>query len=168
MRLFMFYVGGSCGSSNVELHDVRFAVGETAEDCYPDLREQWWGDPDSLHLDCWGELTHADGHAVTVGPQASDPAGDRLFFVNLGGYDPGEFTEQHRNSLVVAPDARTAAKRALVHVQSWSEPHRDNVLDVDNAVDVTAQLGAAGVGLTLAPAAAEQPFTFSCRYTPIA
>jgi hypothetical protein len=51
MKLFMFYVGGNCGNSNVELHDVRFAIGDAPEDCYDDLRRQWWGDPKSLHLD---------------------------------------------------------------------------------------------------------------------
>jgi hypothetical protein len=34
MKLFMFCVGGNCGNSNVELHDVRFWVGETPQDCY--------------------------------------------------------------------------------------------------------------------------------------
>ena len=61
MKLFMFYVGGNCGNSNVELHDVRFSIGETAEDCHDDLRRQWWGDPESLHLDCWGAVEQADG-----------------------------------------------------------------------------------------------------------
>jgi hypothetical protein len=41
MKLFMFYVGGNCGDSNVELHDVRFSIGETPEDCHDDLRQQF-------------------------------------------------------------------------------------------------------------------------------
>ena len=49
MKLFMFYIGGDCQNSNVELHDVRFSIGETPEDCRDDLRKQWWGDPNSLH-----------------------------------------------------------------------------------------------------------------------
>jgi hypothetical protein len=48
MKLFMFYVGGNCGNSNVALHDVHFSIGKTPEDCRDDLREQWWGDPNSL------------------------------------------------------------------------------------------------------------------------
>ncbi len=64
MKLFMFYVGGNCGNSNVELHDVRFSVGETPQDCYADLRRQWWGDAKSLHLDCWGEVEQADGYCL--------------------------------------------------------------------------------------------------------
>ncbi|MGC1555455.1 MAG: DUF1543 domain-containing protein, partial [Bradyrhizobium sp.] len=55
----MFYVGGNCGNSNVELHDVRFSIGEAAEDCHDDLRRQWWGEPRSLHLDCWGAVEQA-------------------------------------------------------------------------------------------------------------
>src|SRR5258708_13927838 len=50
MKHFMFYVGGDCGNSNVELHDVRFSVGETPQDSSADLRRQWWGDAKSLHL----------------------------------------------------------------------------------------------------------------------
>ena len=60
MKLFMFYVGGDCGNSNVELHDVRFSIGNAPEDCYEDLRQQWWGTPESLHLDCWGPVEQAD------------------------------------------------------------------------------------------------------------
>ena len=63
MQLFMFYVGGNCGNSNVELHDVRFSIGHTVEDCLEDLRRQWWGEPKSLHLDCWGVVEQEIGRA---------------------------------------------------------------------------------------------------------
>src|ERR1700753_3610294 len=116
MKLFMFYVGGNYGNSNVELHDVRFSIGETAEDCFDDLRRQWWGDPDSLHLDCWGEVTQADGFDVALTKQAPGASSDSLFFVNLGGYDPAEFSELHKNILLVAPDAKAAKAKALAGV----------------------------------------------------
>jgi hypothetical protein len=66
MKLFMFYVGGDCGNSNVELHDVRFSIGERPVDCFEDLRRQWWGEPKSLHLDCWGAVEQADGHDLEL------------------------------------------------------------------------------------------------------
>src|SRR6202000_32331 len=66
VKLFMFYIGGNCGNSNIELHDVRFSIGESPEDCYDDLRRQWWGEPKSLHLDCWGIVEQADGYDVTL------------------------------------------------------------------------------------------------------
>jgi hypothetical protein len=103
LNLFMYYVAGKYRNSNIELRDIRFSVGEKAEDCYEDLRRQWWGDPGSLHLDCWGQVNQADGFDVTVTADAVD-TGERLFFANMGGYNPLEFAELHRNILLVAPN----------------------------------------------------------------
>jgi uncharacterized protein DUF1543 len=168
MKLFMFYVGGSCGNSNVELHDVRFSIGETPEDCYDDLRKQWWGDPNSLHLDCWGEVNQADGCDVTLTTDAPRAGQDKLFFVNLGGYDPGEFSELHRNVLLVAPDGKAAKAKALAQIEGWSSPHRDKLFEVETAVDLTASMQRYGLSLRLTKAEVEKPFTFVCRYLPIA
>jgi hypothetical protein len=93
MKLFMFYIGGDCGNSNIELHDVRFSAGDTAEACHDDLRRQWWGNPKSLHLDCWGAVEQADGYDVMLMPPRSENSLDKLFFLNLGGYDPEHFEE---------------------------------------------------------------------------
>ncbi len=138
MKLFMFYVGGNCGNSNVELHDVRFSLGATAEDCHEDLKQQWWGDPKGFHLDCWGEVAQVDGFDVvlTTAPPREDPY--KLFFVNLGGYVPTEFSELHKNVLLVASDAVAAKAKAIAQIQSWSQPHRDQLFEVEKAVDVTA------------------------------
>lgn len=51
MKLFYFYIGGRTAHSLVELHDVRFACGQKLEDCFDQLRQSWWGVPDSLHLE---------------------------------------------------------------------------------------------------------------------
>ncbi|WP_334174047.1 DUF1543 domain-containing protein [Pseudoxanthobacter sp.] len=166
MKLFMFSIGGDFRNANIELHDVRFSAGECAEDCYPDLRAQWWGEPASLHLDCWGELRQADGHDIVL--RREPPAGgDRLFFVNLGGYDPDEFAELHRNVLLVAPDAATAKARALSTVQHWSLPHRDNLFAIEKAVDVASAVEGRGWYIHLVPAAATVAFSFTCTYVPI-
>jgi hypothetical protein len=167
MKLFMFYVGGNCGNSNVELHDVRFSIGETAEDCHDDLRRQWWGEPKSLHLDCWGEVNQADGFDVALTPEAPRAGVDNLFFVNLGGYDPLEFSELHKNILVVATDANAAKAKALSQAQNWSQPHRDKLFEVEKTVDITALLQRYGVFLTLTKAAQEKQFAFVCQYLPL-
>lgn len=167
MKLFMFYVGGDCGNSNVELHDVRFSIGRTAQDCWPDLRTQWWGEPKSLHLDCWGEVEQADGYDVVLTQEAIEESEHKLFFVNLGGYDPKEFGELHKNILLVAPDAKAAAAKALERIQSWSLPHKDNVFEVEKAVDISAAMEQYGYGLKLTKAAIETPFVFECDYVPI-
>lgn len=163
MKLYMFVVGGSCGNSNVELHDIRFAAAETLEGCLDDLRRQWWGDPGSLHLDCWGEVTQADGHDVALAAEAT--AGPKLFFVNLGGYSATEFGELHRNLLVVAKDAKVASARAKAQVTGWESLHKDYVFEVDRAIDVGGQLG--GVAIVLTPAAERREFRFDYGYWPI-
>jgi Domain of Unknown Function (DUF1543) len=167
MKLFMFYIGGDCGGSNVELHDVRFSIGETAEDCHDDLRKQWWGDADSLHLDCWGAVEQADGFDIVLTKDRAQESAGKLFFINLGGYDRHEFGELHRNVLLVAPDARAAKAKALTLIKGWSLPHKDSLFEIEKAIDVTAQLKARGYFLRLKPAIEEKPFKFVCDYLPI-
>ncbi|WOI52305.1 DUF1543 domain-containing protein [Parvularcula sp. LCG005] len=164
-HLFVFYVGGMIKGCHVELHDMRFAIGASAEDCWDDLRAQWWGEPKSLHLDAWGPLLHADGHDVTVSdqPAVND---DRLWFVNLGGYDPAQFTELHRNVFVVASDAQAAKKKAMEEIRGWASPHKDNVLDIDAVVDVAATLFNGEQHLHLSPGP-PKPFRFKTQYVPI-
>lgn len=167
MKLFMFYVGGDCGNSNVELHDVRFSIGETPEDCRDDLRAQWWGDAKSLHLDCWGEVEQADGYDIALSAEAPTEVSNRLYFVNLGGYDRSEFSELHKNVLLVAPSAKSAIGKALAQIRTWSLPHKDNVFEVEKAVDVTTMMAQYGVSLTLTKATTLKPFQFECDYVPI-
>lgn len=162
--LYMFYVGGMVEGCQVELHDMRFAVGSSPEDCYGQLVDQWWGIPESFHLDAWGPVLHADGFNVAVTRGAPGP--QRLWFVNLGGYDPAKFTELHHNALVVAPDARAAKQRALAQVEGWESPHKDFVANVETAVDLTAQLGQGGWGIILTQGPAK-PFQFEARYVPV-
>jgi Domain of Unknown Function (DUF1543) len=168
VKLFMFYVGGCCGNSNIELHDIRFSVGDTVEACYEDLRRQWWGDPDSLHLDCWGQVSQADGCDVEITADPIEACDERLFFANMGGYDPREFAELHRNILLVAPDARAAKQQALSLVQGWTLPHKDNLFEVENLVDLSKMAADRGYRLKLTKAATEKPFEFTCDYLPIA
>jgi Domain of Unknown Function (DUF1543) len=167
MKLFMFYVGGNCGNSNVELHDVRFSIGRRLEDCFDDLRRQWWGEPASLHLDCWGAVEQADGYDIAFSTEPSQAGEHKLFFVNLGGYDPAEFTELHRNLLIVAADEKTAKAKAKTQINHWQKPHRDNLFEIEKALDVSAQMQGHGHYLILQPAIAEKPFQFQCDYRPI-
>lgn len=167
LKLFMFYVGGKMATGNTELHDVRFSLGETAQDCHRDLRHQWWGTPESLHIDCWGQVEHADGYDVLLTPSAGTPSARKLFFVNLGGYDPSQFTELHHNLLLVETDKVAAKARALQLISSWEHPHRDHLFEVEHLLDLSGVLAARGVGLQLSPSTEQKPFTFACGYWPI-
>jgi hypothetical protein len=167
MHLFVIYIGGRHAQSLIELHDMRFVVAETLEDTYPALRRSWWGEPASLHVDCWGILREVDGYALELATQASDSA-QQVYFANLGGYDPSAFTELHHNTFVVAPDLSTAKAKALKQVGAWQSPHRDYIYTLESLVDLHALVAAQGFYLQLQPTALSQPFSFVCQYTPIA
>lgn len=160
----MFQLGGNFRNSNVELHDLRFSVGENPEDCHADLRAQWWGDQAKLHVDCWGAVEQADGHDVTLVTDGPEATADRLFFVNLGGYDPAEFTELHKNVLIVAEDANAAKVRALALVKDWARPHKDNLFEVDQTLDLSNALRQSGIHIRLTKASEEKPFKFVADY----
>jgi hypothetical protein len=164
-RLFAVYVGGMAEGCHVELHDMRFAVGATIEECYDDLQAQWWGTPESFHIDAFGAIEWVDGHTIELGALASTQTA-RLWFLNLGGYDPAQFTELHENVFVVAADWREAKRKALAAVSGWTAPHKDAVYEIENVVDVAAALGPAR-HIVLRPDLSPRPFRFEARYIPV-
>lgn len=167
MKLFVVYVGGEVEQSHVELHDVRFCIGARIEDCYDDLRAQWWGTPESLHLDCWGVLNYADGYDITLSPTPPDEENDRLYFVNLGGYTDKLFTELHENIFVVATTESKAKVKALKTIQQWKSPHRDYQYDIEKAVCLNDKLAGHGYHIHLTRSDRQKEFQFTCRYTPL-
>jgi hypothetical protein len=167
MKLFMFYVGGRCKNSNIELHDMRFSIADSVEDCYPDLRAQWWGDPESLHLDCWGELKQVDGFDISISEEVSGQEFGNVYFVNLGGIRFGEFSELHRNVLIVARDEAEAFARAKEQVSDWKIPHRDNLFELEQIVDLSKDVRDKGPNILLSPAAERGPFHYQTGFLPI-
>ncbi len=167
MKLFAVIVGGEVGGCHVELHDTRFVVGESIESCTDALKAQWWGTPASLHLDAWGALQWADGYDIDVVPAGEAPESlQRLWFLNLGGYDPARFAELHHDVFMVAPDWRSAKTRAIADIKSWTAPHKDNAFEVERAIDIEGALGEVW-RLRLTPSPEPRPFTFEARYVPI-
>jgi uncharacterized NAD(P)/FAD-binding protein YdhS len=165
-KLFAVYIGGDHPDANIELHDVRFVVGETIADTYPELRKQWWGTPSSLHIDCWAEISHADGYAVSLRPEPSEGT-ERLYFVNLGGYDPTEFAERHRNMFVVGESEMEAKRRAIRFAKSWQEPHCDEIYEAERVFGLSDAAGDNRHYIHLTPGAPEGQPQFTSNYTPI-
>ncbi|MGO1164901.1 DUF1543 domain-containing protein [Brucella sp. C7-11G] len=163
----MIQIGGSCGGSNVELHDIRFCLGNQIEDCYDDLREQWWGNPKGLHLDCWGEIRQVDGHNVNIVPKNRSNHINKLFFLNLGGYTTTQFGELHENLLLVMPDLSSAKKRALAEVKHWAQPHQDKGFEVENSINLSKSVQSNGYSIELTPSEKQVPFEFICKYKKI-
>ena len=166
MKLFAIYVGGEVEGGNIEVHDMRFVAASSLKDTHADLVEQWWGKPKSLHIDCWAEITHADGYDVSLHP-APFAGPLRLYYVNMGGYDKSHFTELHRNLFVVAENVTEARRRAKAAIIGWDHPHRDDLYEADQIFCLNNAMRPTRLYIHLTPAKAVRPLTFTCRYVRI-
>lgn len=167
MYLFVIYIGGSHSQSLIELHDMRFVIADNIEETYDALRRSWWGTPTSLHLDAWGILNYADGYNILISDSPPRNSTNKLYFVNLGGYDPHQFTELHKNIFIVAANAQEAKQKAVQQISTWGAPHRDNLHEIDSVLDLSAMFTDQNNYLNLIEAQNESPFQFTCHYTPI-
>lgn len=165
MKLWAIYIGGEHPSAHIEIHDVRFVVAETIKATHDQLRAQWWGTPGTLHVDCFAEISHADGWTVDLRLEPSG-AREKLWFVNLGGYDGKDFAEQHRNMFVVATSMKEAKNRALATISDWKDAHRDDIYEAEKAFALDGLIGD-GLHIHLTPGAASGQPPFICRYTPL-
>lgn len=165
MKLFAIYIGGEHPQAHIEIHDVRFVVAESIRDTHARLRADWWGTSGTLHIDCWAEIDHADGYDVRLA--AAPPVGaERLYFVNLGGYDPGDFAEQHRNMFVVSTSVAEAKKRAIATIADWKDAHRDDFYEAEHAFALDTMIGDR-LHIHLTRANTPRPPRFTCSYTPL-
>ena len=129
--LFLVVLGGRLPGVNIELHDVRFVAGDSIEATLPQLRRQWFGARRGLHLDSWMAVRFVDGFRVELREEPfAGP--ERLWFVNMGGYDPGQLAEQHAFGLFVAasPQAARAAARRVMLPEAL-ERHKDDLHGVE-------------------------------------
>lgn len=136
-KLYVFYLGGSAGQSNIEVHDIQFVVGTTPERCYETLRQRWYGHQKGLHIDGYQTLTWADGYRIELSntPSLSE---NKLFFVNAGGYQKNKLTELHEFDFFVAKDAKDAKTKGLKSLLSgFLQQHKDNLIDVDDCIELT-------------------------------
>lgn len=76
MNLYMFYVGGNAGKSNIEVHDIQFVAASAPEDAWPALREAWFGDSDKIHIDGYSRVTWADRFSISLSPEPPKPRRD--------------------------------------------------------------------------------------------
>lgn len=137
MKLFAVYLGGRALKCNTELHDVVFVVGETIEDTYDQLMDKWFGTPEGLHLDSWMEIHAVDGHSISLQREKTESA-KRLYFVNLGAYIPGQFTEAHANTFIVAENERDVKTRAKAELlRGLQTVHTDDLFDIDDCLEIS-------------------------------
>uniref|UniRef100_UPI0018FE052A DUF1543 domain-containing protein n=1 Tax=Pseudomonas bohemica TaxID=2044872 RepID=UPI0018FE052A len=62
---------------------------------------------------------------------------NRLYFINLGGYEAQVFGEAHHYLLVVARNKREATAKGKRHMlNQWTKAHTDGVLDIDDCLPI--------------------------------
>ena len=166
MKLFAIYIGGSTDRSLIELHDMRFAIANDIEDTYDELKAGWWGTLEDLHIDCFGELTSADGYNIHLRkePSASE---DKLYFVNLGAYDPQQFTELHKDVFVVAPTESKAKVKALKIIKDWGAHHVDYMYDIEKIFSLNEIAREKSLHIHLEKTDTPVPFKFICKNRPL-
>jgi len=134
-------LGGRHARANVEVHDVIVAVGECLEDTYAQLKNAWFGEQKGLHIDAWAQINgvafEGKKYQLHFTDAAPNQAEEKLWLINLGGYDVREFGELHRYVLVVAQNAMVAKQRGRAYFAAhWQKQHTDRVLDVDDSIAI--------------------------------
>jgi hypothetical protein len=135
-KLLAVYLGGRAPRCNTELHDVVFVASESVESAYEKLVDKWFGDPLRIHIDSWMELRVVDGYRISLQPHPPAP-GLKLFFINLGAYTPGQFTELHANTFVVAANEEEVKQRAKGELLRGAQSvHTDDLYDIDDCLEI--------------------------------
>ena len=151
-KFYLVVLGGRLRSSNIELHDVRWVIGNCIEDTFPELRSQWFGSSKGLHVDSFVEVKFVDGYKISLiknmKPENNECINDnnfnhKLWFVNLGGYHPDKLLELHEFGLVVAENSHKAKKIAKrrflsdVKLQHKDDMHQLNRFElIDNCKSI--------------------------------
>lgn len=134
MYLYMFYLGGNAGRSNIEVHDIQFVVTKSPKEAWPILRNVWFGDKDKVHIDGYMRITWVGGYDITL---SEKPSNNRLklFFVNVGAYEVSSLAELHAFDLYIAESSKEAKEQALSCLLNGAiQQHKDNLKEVDDCL----------------------------------
>ena len=139
LSLFIVVLGGRSLKSNIEIHDVRWVIGESLEDTFPELRNQWLGNIKGLHIDSYKRIEYVDGYKIAISKCNNNnffnkkKEEESLWFINLGGYDPYKMYEEHAFTLVVAKRAIEAKKKAKEKwISNLKNKHNDDISGIKN------------------------------------
>lgn len=110
----MVLLGSKASARNVEQHDYYFGIASSLKELKAEFKAFWPEAGSSLHVDGWREVNRVDGYQVTVVARTEEniPSANRLFFINLGGYQAGKMEEQHYTLLTVQQDLAAATRFA--------------------------------------------------------
>ena len=122
MKLFMLKIGARPQGRLIEQHDVMFVIANSLGETIESVNQHWPAVKNNWHLDAWREVKRVGDYQILLSKESLskdglskdniladdrvdnklDSQGKQLYFVNLGGYLPGQFEEFHYKTLVVA------------------------------------------------------------------
>ena len=144
--LYLVVLGGRVRKANIELHDVRWVVGAKIEDTYDTLRKDWFGSPEGLHIDSYKKIKYLDGYKINLRNVENlkinnnefsnkSKSKKKLWFVNIGGYDPSSMQEKHEFGLVIAKNKLEAKNIAK---SKWligcKKKHKDDIASLETLI----------------------------------
>ena len=137
--LYLVVIGGKAKKANIELHDVRWVVGSQIEDTYDNLRNNWFGLSEGLHIDSYKKIKYVDGYKIIlknkkntrsekISFKSETNTSKNLWFVNIGGYDPSSMQEKHEFGLFVASNSSEAKNKAKSKwLNGCKKKHKDDI-----------------------------------------
>lgn len=137
--LFMAVLGATPPGRTTEQHDIFFGISHDIKSLKKDMYD-FWPNAGQLHIDSYRAVTRVGGYEIKISEKKPDNNDLKLFFLNLGGYRPGDMEEYHHKILVVAKKMsqaiRIAKKTAFYKEYGFkgAESHIDEkyALDVDD------------------------------------
>lgn len=118
MKLFMLKIGARPQGRLIEQHDVMFVIANSLSETIESVNQHWPAVKNNWHLDAWREVKRVGDYQILLSTESLSKDGfskdnaladnkldsqdKQLYFVNLGGYLPGQFEEFHYKTLVVA------------------------------------------------------------------
>jgi len=145
VKLFMALLGCKPAGRHTEQHDIFFGVAEELKLLVPEIKAFWPEAQGRIHIDAWREVTCIDNYKINVLNRADNPAlsaddvaGNKLFFINLGGYKENEFEEFHYRMLTVGSDKGVAVQNAkqTVFYKHTGFKSADSHIDDKYGIDV--------------------------------
>ncbi len=137
LKLYAVLLGGMAEGCNIELHDVQFTVSDKIENAYFDLLDKWFGIKEKMHVDSYIILDIIDGYEVSLRSEKSSQK-EKLFFINLGAYQEGKFSELHEIKFVVDSSKISVKKRAKASMlQGKTSVHTDDLFEVDDCITIS-------------------------------
>lgn len=173
----MVLLGCKPTGRHTEQHDVFFGIGESVKELVPDLIRFWPEARGKIHIDGWREVRQVNGFNVLISHAEDliESTDLKLFFINLGGYKPGEFEEFHYKMIVAAPgkgEAIRLAKSTAFYKHTGFKGATSHVddkygIDVDDLyelADILPEHNKLNFSISLVAAAEESPDTIHLGY----